>query len=252
MHKTKLSFVLVEKRIQPEKYFQLVMHEDTLNGCKNRIHPGYIRQSAETADKIIVSYFKDPYTRKKVQRGFALVTNRPDNLYINVICANKSGKEILQLIDFIANQTQKCVILDALSNVIHFYRKLGFSLAQPGEKETDLVKSLANKKVSVYNSSFTASQDTTIRKLLQTLIQQKLTSNANCKDVEQCEIDGFTMSRCPDKSKWVNKDTLRKILIAHHRPRNHLFSPGKKLPVVPRYKMFSPGRYNLVSHPLKY
>lgn len=171
--------------------------------CKRVVAPAYVRESGVLfADTLIISQYVTRQTRAGTKHfaidGFAYIKLRESDIYVDVICANKTGRKIMQQIISLAKIYEKqFVVLNALANAIIAYRKMGFVHSDKECIENPEIATLANAIMNKrFSTSNEALQDAEMYKLLSQLAKKRLTSNTNCADVENCAINGFTMTLC--------------------------------------------------------
>jgi len=120
-------------------------------------------------------------------------------LYVQVICALKGGKALMEYViaDARARRYDR-IMLSALPTVINFYRKLGFNPGTKCEQDPEIVqiekmKRIYGKKMTVYS----VSTDRQFKQYLQYLVNKGLASNKDCgRNVEECNEDGYYMTLC--------------------------------------------------------
>tara|TARA_B100001093_G_C26776215_1_gene992521 strand:- start:943 stop:1425 length:483 start_codon:yes stop_codon:yes gene_type:complete len=119
-------------------------------------------------------------------------------IYVDVICARKVGKKLLnEMYEFARRNKVEYIQLSALPHVINFYKKERFVHSEKGciadektRKVSDMVKGYEFKdfKDVMKNRDFV--------KFLEHLRKQKLVANKKCTSVAKCSEDGYTMTRC--------------------------------------------------------
>lgn len=156
----------------------------------------YIKNFAlNSADGLIVHY----RTRGMTDfNGFLIFKIMKDYLYIDVICAKGSGTALLnECYSFAKKLNKPQVRLSALAHVINLYRKQGFIHSEGSCNMSNDVKSLsealAHKR---FKTTQNAIEDGEFKKLLQMLIKKKLTSTKKCKNIQDCSMNGYSMTKC--------------------------------------------------------
>ena len=120
-------------------------------------------------------------------------------MYVEVICAKKGGKQLMEFIIADARSRGKTkVMLSALPTVINFYRKLGFKPGKQCNDDPDLVKietahSIRGKKLSTLQE---VDNDRQFKSYLRELIRKGIASDPQCKYVDDCNVDGYYMTLC--------------------------------------------------------
>lgn len=99
--------------------------------CKGNIGSDYGSIAMKRATHIITARSIISGTRKQPIKGgiaFIQIKTRPTKLlYLDIICAVQSGKQMMNFIhDFAKKQKCKYIVLYALKDTINFYRKLGY------------------------------------------------------------------------------------------------------------------------------
>lgn len=166
--------------------------------CKSEVGLNYIRSySFGKADLVFIAE-PNTITRSRKTVGFALVQVHNSHYYIDVICANGSGKALLNAVEVHARRNDKQFLkLSALPAAVLVYKKMGFVHTDGDCTEEPTVSYLSSLlKGKRFSSSQSASKNEEFKQLLKHLIKLKLTSNKGCKTVKKCSVDGFTMTKC--------------------------------------------------------
>lgn len=172
--------------------------------CSRNINSSYLTyHSFKLCDHLFVALDIETKTRSKkgliTLYGFVLIQELNDELYIDVICSKGYGKKLLQHVDELANYlNKKYITLNALPQVINFYKKLGFVHAEKQcYHKTKIIENMSNhlknKKFKSHNNSVI---DKEFKFLLKVLMHEKLTGNKSCKSLKECSLDGFKMTKC--------------------------------------------------------
>lgn len=191
-----------------EIYKNLIKSNTNLCNSKNQevVSSSYIKnQSLKNVDIIALNLKEEYKTRSRktpiiTVQGFALLQNRKNYLYIDVICAKQSGDALLSNIYILGNELKKkYVILNALPHVINYYKRdkhkflHGYKSCEENIEIKKLGESLKNKKFKVPSN---ATSDKNFQKLLTLLINKKLTYDKTCKTIDSCSKNGYTMTKC--------------------------------------------------------
>ncbi len=139
------------------------------------------------AEIFILAYTESIVRRKPIKqyRGFCILNNKPDQdaLYLQLICANKCGKYLIEQVEGLCTAKNiSHISLSALPQAIYFYRKHGFKNTENMDciEHDEVIKS-AKKDLDTF---------------LKTLIKYKIVANKNCKNIVECNVDGYLMTKC--------------------------------------------------------
>lgn len=170
--------------------------------CKGVVSYTYLKNEKvlNSANMIIVaSTITKLRTKSKIElHGFALIQNRPESLYVDIICASGVGKKILQEVYKAGKEMEKKYItLSALPRVINFYRKEGFLHSENGCKEKQLITRIAEQVSHLrFSSDKNAILHEEFQQLLLSLISHKLVTDKRCRKITSCSSMGYSMTKC--------------------------------------------------------
>ena len=192
----------ISRQTNPSAYTNhlKMLHTVKSSLCKRVVRTGYITK--QKGDLLFISQQPLAATRSGVIRyeinGFAIVVQHKHMLYIDVICANSTGRMLMNEIEKYATlHGIKYIQLSALPSAINAYRKMGFI-----HSDLKCVESphIAQRAQSVKDLRFTninkATSHKEFEKLLDLLIKDNLVSDKQCKTVSKCSEDGYTMTKC--------------------------------------------------------
>ena len=205
------TIIFVSKNDENFEYYKAYIktsHDICATSKDEGVSRAYIKNHAlKNADVFALSFKENYKTRSKTLKtlqGFAILQIKPDHLYIDVICAKKKGDIILSNVYKFGNiLNKKYVILNALPHVINYYKRPKHSFLHGYKQcvEEPSIKKLGNTmKNKKFNSSSDALSNTNFKKLLSMLIKKKLTHNKQCKNIQSCSKDGYTMTKCLKKN----------------------------------------------------
>jgi hypothetical protein len=117
---------------------------NTKHHCGNTIDKGFLEESIENADILVVSYDTNKSKKRGAYRGFACIQIKPTTFYIDLICVGKqhkmktrsnrksdTGKDIISAIkDLVLKHDKSGITLSALSHVVSYYEKYGFNITK--------------------------------------------------------------------------------------------------------------------------
>lgn len=170
--------------------------------CKAMVSYTYLKNKKvlSSANMMVVASTSTKLrTKSKIElHGFAIIQNKPESLYVDIICASGVGKKILQEVYKAGREMRKkYVTLSALPRVINFYRKEGFIHSENGCKEKQSTETIA-KQVS--HLRFSSDKDAILhddfQKLLLLLISERLVTDKRCRKIDSCSSMGYSMTKC--------------------------------------------------------
>ena len=170
--------------------------------CKGMVSYTYLKnkQVLTNANMVVVaSTITKLRTKSKIElHGFALIQNRQESLYVDIICASGVGKKILQEVYKTGREMKKKYItLSALPRVINFYRKEGFLHSENGCKEKLLITRIAEQVSHLrFSNDTSAKTHGEFQKLLLELIGHRLVTDKRCRRIDSCSSMGYTMTKC--------------------------------------------------------
>lgn len=156
--------------------------------------------SSSGTDYIFLAIPEKRQTRSfgKIIHGFALVKETKTSLYIDVICAKGAGFKLLSKVESLAKHLGKLFItLSALPSAINAYRKFGFIHSEKKCNEDPVITKLGEAlQYQRFKSSNKAVKDRKFATLLSELVKLKLVSDKKCRNVRQCSVNGYSMTKC--------------------------------------------------------
>lgn len=169
----------------------------------------FIRRSAlGEADMLIYAYTEEERPRQKTIgkkrptltrfMGFVVVQDRGHEFYIDLICAKGVGSQLVnQVKELAVANGKRAVTLSALSNVIPYYRKLGFKNTDHICNEDPAVTEYASRFTTAkFATTSAAESNPSFRPFLGFLVDRQLTADKSCRSVDDCAGDGFSMTWC--------------------------------------------------------
>lgn len=197
-----METVIVHKR-DPlfEEYMNFIVGQSA-SICRGMVSHTYLRsQSGKKANMLIVVIENVGGTRssKRIEvKGFALIQNNTNDLYVDIICAKGVGKHILREV---YNQgyklKKKYITLSALPRVINFYRGEQFIHTEKDCNENSIITNMAEKVKGLrFKSDEDAQSHKTFNTFLKLLMKHKLVADKRCRRVDTCSISGYSMTKC--------------------------------------------------------
>ena len=200
------TIITIERKANAKAYSNhlKLLHTVKTSLCKKVVRNGYITNSIkQTGDVLFIS--QRPLTvesRSGVIRyeinGFAILMKHNQKLYIDVICANSTGRLLMEEIETYAKGIGiRYIQLSALPSAINAYRRMGFIHSDMKcIEDTHIAQRAGELKHLRFQNVNEATSHTDFKKLLSLLIKEKLVSDKKCRTVFKCSENGFTMTKC--------------------------------------------------------
>jgi hypothetical protein len=192
----------IVKRNDPNfKYFESFIQGQSSSLCKADVMQSYVRgPSKSSADMIAIAHVtKHSRSTKPIVRvvGFANIRIMQNSLYIDVLCGSGGGRTLVKaIIELAIEMDKKYVQLNALPQVINFYRKMGFMHTRSCKEKDHIQKLSAKFKTLLFRKMDHAITHRAFKTLLSALIKDGLTSEKGCKTIPNCSVEGYTMTKC--------------------------------------------------------
>jgi len=150
-----MTYIKGAKNARPKSYFtDLIVQNDYIaTACQNNLREGYVRDAIKSNTHIFVMYTErtEQVTGRRTKPTRAVVTPQPTGFilarkeadeqgpyyYIDVICAHKYGRELLNHFLTFAGNTS--VALSSLPSVLSYYPKFDFEFRKSCAKDADVV-----------------------------------------------------------------------------------------------------------------
>lgn len=197
------------------------INENARRLCRGGIDPSYIKKTLTKSHVIIYAEHDLGLTPKTQQPrtvkghrteiiGFvSIVDLTPETFYVQLVCVQSSSpvpKLGILLMDAVKElarkRTKKYVTLDALPNVILFYRRLGFvnmnlkCIDIPGLAE--MIDPFMQSK-TVFRTEADVMKNQEYVNVLQMLVNNRLVRDIYCTTVAECNNIGYMMTWCVDQ-----------------------------------------------------
>jgi hypothetical protein len=171
------------------------------NGICHDIPKDYVEYSIKHADFLLAIHQLENGTN--IMKGFILANKFKTVIKIKILCSNPTfGASMLtHLKGYAFNNKIRLLTLSSLTNVLLFYRKLGFENSKSTHEEpilTEMAKSFENRTFADLNALL---DDTSYKHFLSTLVTMKLTDIPNVAN-EFCMV--YHVSKYPDEIQNIS------------------------------------------------